>query len=153
MPTTARISYEEFIRLAPDAYAALAAQGKAVDASGLEKSLTELLKIRASQINACAFCLQFHINLARKIGVATAKIDLAASWREAGVYSARERAALAWTEALCRISEGAPDDALYAATLEHFSPSELVYLSVSISTINQWNRLGAALRFTPAAAL
>lgn len=144
-----RIDYNAFRDIAPAAYSGLLALGKAVDDSGLEKSLTELIKIRASQLNGCAFCLQYHLNVARKIGVPTAKLDLVATWREAGVYSEREMAALAWAEALTLIVEGAPDDALYQQTLQHFSREELVFLTVSVATINQWNRIGGALRFAP----
>ncbi len=74
--------------------------------SGLDKALTELIKIRASQINGCAFCVQFHLNLARKAGVPQTKLDLVAVWRDAGVFTAREMAALAWTEALTQVTTG-----------------------------------------------
>src|ERR1700688_2700134 len=108
-----RLSYEDFAKAAPDAYAALGALGKAVDESGLEKSLTELVKLRASQMNGCAFCVSFHLNMLRKVGVAQEKIDLLPVWREAGVYSERELAALAWTEALTAAAPDAASDEAY----------------------------------------
>ncbi|MFZ6861896.1 carboxymuconolactone decarboxylase family protein [Undibacterium sp. Ji67W] len=149
MSSLPALSFEDFIQAAPDVYASLLSLGKAVDASGLDKKLTELIKIRASQINHCAFCLQFHIQIARKLGIPSEKIDLVAVWQEAGIFSAREKAALAWTEALTSVPDGIPNDALYSAMSEHFTQSELVFLSVAISSINQWNRIGVALRFNP----
>ena len=145
----ARCDYEDFARIAPAARAALTALGAAVAESGLEKELTELVKLRASQINGCAFCLQFHLNVSRKLGVPAEKLDLVAAWREAGIFSERELAALAWTEALTGIAAGVPSDEAYAALLRHFSESEAVFLTVAIGTINQWNRIAVALRFTP----
>src|ERR1700678_2152026 len=100
MGTSPRMEFAEFDQKAPAARAALSALSKAVDDSGLEKALTELIKIRASQVNGCAFCVQFHLNAARKAGVSQTKLDLVAVWRDTGVFSAHERAALAWTEAL-----------------------------------------------------
>jgi AhpD family alkylhydroperoxidase len=146
-----RLSYEDFTKAAPGAYAGLVALSKAVDESGLEKSLTELVKLRASQINGCAFCLTFHLNMLRKLGVAPEKIELLPVWREAGVYSSRELAALAWTEAMTDLAPEAASDAAYAALLVQFSPSEATFLNVAIATINAWNRLGIALRFAPLA--
>jgi AhpD family alkylhydroperoxidase len=146
---SARIGYEEFARLAPDARKALTALGAAVDASGLDKGLTELLKLRASQINGCAFCIQFHLNMARKAGVPGQKLDLVAAWREAGAYSPREYAALSWTEALTFSPGDGATDEEYADLLQHFSKEEALFLTVAIGTINQWNRIAAALRFAP----
>jgi AhpD family alkylhydroperoxidase len=146
-----RLSYDDFIKAAPGAYAGLRALGKAVDESDLDKSLVELIKLRASQMNGCAFCVSLHLNLLRKLGVAPEKIDLLPVWREAGVYSERELAALAWTEAMTAdAAEGASDQA-YGALLAHFSESQAMFLNVAIATINAWNRLGAALRFAPLA--
>ncbi|MGD0639918.1 MAG: carboxymuconolactone decarboxylase family protein [Roseiarcus sp.] len=145
----ARLSYEDFAKTAASAHGALLALGNAVDDSGLEKGLTELVKLRASQINGCAYCLQLHLNIARKLGLPGAKLDLVAVWREAGVFTDREMAALAWTEALTeRAAEGASDEN-YAGLLQHFSPSEALFLTVAIGTINQWNRIAGALRFAP----
>jgi AhpD family alkylhydroperoxidase len=148
----ARIGYEEFAGLAPAARAAMAALGKAVDDSGIDKGLSELVKLRASQINGCAFCLYMHLGAARRLGIAPEKIDLVGAWRDADVFSARERAALAWTEALTDVSRtGAPDDA-YAALREHFSEADIAHLTVAVATINAWNRIAISLRFAPQTA-
>ncbi len=144
-----RVDYQAFGKLAPEAYAALLGLGKAVDDSGLDKHLTELVKLRVSQINGCAFCIQHHLNVARKAGVDSAKLDLVAAWQDAGVFSERESAALAWAESLTAVAiQGASDEA-YEALREHFTETEAVFLTVAIGTINNWNRLGVALRFSP----
>ena len=144
-----QMSSEDFAREAQPAYAALLALGKAVDESGLPKALTELVKLRASQINGCAFCAQLHLNVARKVEVATEKLDLVAVWREAGVFDPRERAALGWTEALTRLDRPEALEAARERLLSHFSPEEALHLTVAIGTINQWNRIAVALRFPP----
>jgi AhpD family alkylhydroperoxidase len=149
MSSQPRVDYEPFRKIAPAVYAAMVALGKAVDDSGLDKALTELIKIRASQINGCAFCIQFHLNTARKAGVAAEKLDLVAAWHEAGVYTPREMAALAWTEALTKMATAEVTDALWVQLREHFSESEAVFLTASIGTINNWNRMAGTLRFTP----
>ena len=144
-----RVAYQAFAEVAPAAHAALAALGKAVDDQGLDKSLTELVKLRVSQINGCAFCVQHHLNVARRTGVSAAKLDLVVTWKDAGLFSARERAALAWAECLTALAtQGAPDDA-YSALRAEFTETEAVFLTVAIGTINNWNRLGVALRFAP----
>ena len=107
------------------------------------------MKLRVSQINNCAFCLQIHLNVSRKLGVPQEKLDLVATWEEAGIFSEKECAALAWAEALAHLAGHSVSDAAYAAVREHFSEEEVVFLSVSIATINAWNRLGAAFRFAP----
>lgn len=144
-----RSDWPSFEQAAPSVVAALRMLGKAVDDSGLDKQLTELLKLRASQLNGCAFCLQFHLNLARKLGLAQAKIDLVATWREAGVFSARERAALAWTEALTLMAQQHVADALYAEVQAEFSESEIAFLTTAVGAINAWNRIAGALQFSP----
>ena len=148
-----RMDYAEFVDTAGGVSAALQALGKAVDASGLEKPLTELIKLRASQINGCAFCVQFHLNLSRKLGVAPAKLDLVAVWRDTpAVFTARERAALAWTEALttlARASEHGVEDSAYDAVREQFSKTEVAFLTAAIANIQAWNRIAVSLRFAP----
>ncbi|HEY6413263.1 MAG TPA: carboxymuconolactone decarboxylase family protein [Edaphobacter sp.] len=147
--TEARMEFADFERIAPEARAALSALSKAVGDSGLDKGLTELIKIRASQINGCAFCVQFHLNLARKLRVSQTKLDLMAVWRDAGVFTKREMAALAWTEVLTEIgTEGVGDEA-YAAVKVEFGESELIFLTAAIASINAWNRIAMAYRFTP----
>ncbi|MDP1962848.1 MAG: carboxymuconolactone decarboxylase family protein [Reyranella sp.] len=144
-----RIAYDSFTKTAPAAQAALLAMGKTADESGLDKEIVELAKLRVSQINNCAFCLQIHLNVSRKLGIAQEKLDLVAAWHEAGIFSERECAALAWAEALTHLAGCSVSDAVYDAVRKHFSESELVFLSTAIATINAWNRLGAAFRFAP----
>ena len=144
-----RLTYQQFSKTAPAAQAALLAMGKAVEEAGLDKQLIELVKLRVSQINNCAFCLQIHLNVARRIGVPQEKLDLVATWEEAGLFSARECAALAWAEQLARLAGHSVSDESYAAARQHFSEDELLWLSVAIANINAWNRLGAAFRFAP----
>ena len=144
-----RISWNDFDRAAPAVTVALRALGQAVDDSGLDKSLTELIKLRASQINGCAYCIQYHLNLARRVGVVPAKLDLVAAWREAGIYGARERAALAWAEALTRMAERPVCDAVYTELQAQFSETEIAFLTSAIGAINAWNRIAGALQFAP----
>jgi AhpD family alkylhydroperoxidase len=120
--------------------------GKAILRSGLEDSLAELVKIRASQINGCARCLHMHTAAARKAGETEERLYLLDAWRESPLYSERERAALAWTEALTLIAETrAPDDA-YRALQAQFSEEEQVTLTLLIVAINGWNRIQVGFR-------
>jgi AhpD family alkylhydroperoxidase len=144
-----RISYETFQKTAPGAQAALLAMGKSTEESGLDKTIVELAKLRVSQINSCAFCLQIHLNVSRRLGVAQEKLDLVATWHEAGIFSDKECAALAWAETLTRLADRSVPDEAYEAVRRHFSEAEVVALSVAIANINAWNRLGAAFRFAP----
>jgi AhpD family alkylhydroperoxidase len=132
----------DYRKASPAAYQAMIGLQTAVDKSGLEKSLIELLKIRASQINKCAFCLHMHTKDARKAGVTEERIYLLDAWRESSLYSERERAALAWTEALTLLPEqGAPEE-LYAEMKARFSEAEIVNVTLAIGAINAWNRIG-----------
>ncbi len=120
--------------------------GKVVLQSGLEMRLTELLKIRASQINGCAFCLHMHTADARKHGETGERLYLLDAWRDSPLYSARERAALEWTEALTLLTEThAPDDA-YRALQAQFTPEEQVARTLMIVAINGWNRIQVGFR-------
>ena len=143
-----RLTSEEYSRLAPGVQDGILVINKAVKAGGVEPELLELMKLRASQINGCAYCVQMHLNVSREMGVAPEKLDLIAVWREAGVYSEREMAALAWTELITEIAQGVSDEA-YAAVHEHFSEAEVAILTGLIIEINAWNRLGALYRFAP----
>ena len=144
-----RIEYMVFHEIAPEFATSMATITHALKKSGIEPELRELIKIRASQLNGCAFCIQFHLNDARKINVPSAKLDLLAAWREAGIFSPRESAALDWTERLTLIAQQHIDNAAYGALQEHFSEREIGLLTVAISQINAWNRIAAPLRFTP----
>ena len=139
----ARLNYN---KTSPATYQALLALQATVDKSGLEKPLLELVKIRASQVNKCAFCLHMHTRDARKAGVSEERIYVLEAWRESPLYTERERAALAWTEALTLLPEtGAPDD-VYAEVAAQFSEPEIVSLTLAISAINLWNRFGVGFR-------
>jgi AhpD family alkylhydroperoxidase len=120
-----------------------------VEDSGLERSLLELVKTRASQINGCAYCLDMHTKDARAAGETEQRLYTLTAWREAPFFSERERAALAWTEAVTRISEHHIEDALYDELRRHFSEKESVDLTLAIVTINGWNRLAIPFQ-TPA---
>jgi AhpD family alkylhydroperoxidase len=147
--TNPRIEYTAFQDIVPEFATGMAAITHALRKSSIEPELRELIKIRASQLNGCAFCVQFHLNDARKINVPAPKLDLLATWREAGIFSARERAALDWTERITLMAQHSIDDAAYEALKEHFSEREIGVLTVAISQINAWNRIAAPLRFTP----
>jgi AhpD family alkylhydroperoxidase len=136
----------EHQKVAPAATKAVAALEGYVRSSGLEPSLWELVKIRASQINGCAFCIHMHTRDARARGESEERLYLLSAWRESPLYSERERAALEWTEALTLISEThAPDD-VYERVRRQFTEEELVNLTVGIGTINVWNRLAIGFR-------
>ena len=115
---------------------------------GLDHTLLELVKLRASQINGCAFCVQYHILQGESLGIPVDKLNLVVVWREAPQFSARERAALAWTEALTLLDGGVSDE-VYAQASAEFSEKELAYLTSAIASINVWNRFGVAYRWTP----
>ena len=144
-----RISYETFQKTAPGAQAALLAMGKSTEESGLDKTIVELAKLRVSQINNCAFCLQIHLNVSRRLGLPQEKLDLVATWHEAGIFSDKECAALSWAETLTRLDGRNVSDEAYAAVRTVFSEAEVIALSVAVANINAWNRLGAAFRFAP----
>jgi AhpD family alkylhydroperoxidase len=147
--TKPRIGWQEFQKIAPDAYAALTKLSMAIGASGLDLGLVELLKLRASQINGCAFCTQYHLNAARKHGVAAEKLDLLVVWRESGIFTAREQAALAWTEKLTLVAGNHISDEDFAAVTAEFSTDEVAWLTAAIGLINTWNRIAGPLRFPP----
>ncbi len=145
----ARSEYETFKTIAPDVYDAVFGLTQAAGRAGLDKQLLELIKLRASQINGCAFCLQYHILQGERLGLPVDKLNLVAVWREAPIFSSRERAALAWTEALTFLPDGVSDE-VYAEASREFSEKELIYLTSAVASINVWNRFGAAYRWTPA---
>ena len=146
----ARKEYRDFMSLTPDAYDAVLALGQIAGKAGMDKQLLELIKLRASQINGCAFCVQYHILEGEKLGVPADKLNLVVVWREAPQFSPRERAALAWTEALTLLADGVSDE-VYAQASAEFSEKELAYLTSAVASINVWNRFGAAFRWTPPA--
>jgi AhpD family alkylhydroperoxidase len=131
---------------APVAMKALANLEAQVAGSGLDPTLMELVKIRASQINGCAFCLHMHTRDARAKGESEERIYLLDAWRESPLYSAHERAALAWTEAVTLVSQTHVPDAVYEEVRAEFEPEELVKLTLLITTINAWNRFAISFR-------
>ena len=138
-----------FYQAAPETVNALMALENQVTSTGLEQSLIELVKTRASQINGCAYCINMHTQDARKHGETEQRLYLLNAWREAPAYTERERAALAWTEAVTLISDThAPDD-VYQEVRTQFSEAETVNLTMLIATINAWNRLAISFRAVP----
>jgi AhpD family alkylhydroperoxidase len=138
---------------APDMFRAMLAFSRSA-AKGLDPVLGELVRIRASQLNKCAFCLDMHVRDARKAGETDERIFLLDAWQEAGdVYTGKERAALALTEAITVLTEGFVPDEVWAGARAHFDEDELVRLVGAITAINAWNRLGVAYRLAPGTAL
>lgn len=138
-----------YAQVAPAALKGMLELEKYVAGSGLERTLYELVKTRASQINGCAYCLDMHTKDARKAGETEQRLYALSAWPETPFYSERERAALAWTEALTLISEDEVSDALYEATRKHFDEAEMVALTMAIIAINGWNRLAISFRTVP----
>lgn len=132
----------------PKAFKALVHVEQQIRRSGLEESLLELVKLRASQINGCAWCLDMHSKDARAMGETDQRMDLLAAWHDAPCYTERERAALAWTEAVTLIAEDEVSDEVYEEVRRHFDEKSLVDLTVAIIAINGWNRLNVAFRTT-----
>ena len=132
--------------VAPDAIATMRRMEDYLHDCGLEHSLIELVKMRASQINGCAFCLHMHSMDARAAGETEARLYLLNAWRESRLYTARERTALEWTEALTLVAQSQAPDADYEALKAQFTPKEIVDLTMLIGAINVWNRLSIGLR-------
>jgi len=135
-----------YFAVAPKALEPMLALEATIKASGLEFSLIELVKMRASQINGCGFCLHMHSKDARAAGESEERLYLLNGWRESSLYTPRERAALAWTEALTLIAQTGAPDADYEGLQPHFSEVEIVNLTLLITTINAWNRLAVGFR-------
>lgn len=132
--------------VAPDGLAALAGVESYIQKSGLDHKLVALVNTRVSQINGCAYCLHMHTEEARKLGESPVRLYLLDAWRESTLYSARERAALAWAEALTHIAATHAPDEDYDDARRHFSEKELADLSIAIAMINAWNRLAIGAR-------
>ncbi|MBX3688765.1 carboxymuconolactone decarboxylase family protein [Dokdonella sp.] len=137
----------DYRNASPEAFKALLNTEMQVHKSGLEESLIELVKTRASQINGCAYCLDMHTKDARALGETEQRLYLLSAWREAPCYSERERAALAWTEAVTEIAMTQEiSDELYAQTHAHFDDKGIVDLTLAVIAINGWNRMAIAFR-------
>ncbi len=139
----------EYAKVAPGVVDAMRGLERYAHASGLDRKLLELVKMRASQMNGCAYCIDMHSKDARALGESEQRLFALDAWRETPFFDARERAALAWTEAVTRIADGhAPDD-VFDEVRRHFSEKELVDLTLAIAAINGWNRLAIAFRTVP----
>jgi AhpD family alkylhydroperoxidase len=139
--------------LAPQSIAAMRELEKSFKSSGLEEALLALVKLRASQINGCAFCIDMHVAHLLALGETATRLHHLPAWRESPAYSDRERAALGWCEALTRLSETGAPDADYDALRLQFEPAEQVSLTLAIGAINVWNRLKVGFRSPPAGAI
>jgi len=134
-------------KIAPDLMKAMGALEAAVAGSGLEKSMIELVKTRASQINGCAFCVHMHTKDARALGETEERLYVLSAWRESPLYTDRERAALAWTESVTLVSQTNVPDDVYEQVRGSFSDEEIVKLTMLVATINAWNRIAVSFRF------
>jgi AhpD family alkylhydroperoxidase len=139
----------DFLKTDPNAVKAMMALQNYVNASGLESRLLELVKLRASQINGCGYCIDMHSKDARAHGETEQRLYGLDAWAETPFYSERERAALSWTEALTWVGDGHVPDSAYTQAREHFDEKELVNLTMAVVAINGWNRLCIALRVVP----
>lgn len=137
------------MKVAPGAYKAMMALETYVRQSGLERPLLELVRMRASQINGCAYCIDMHSKDARAAGESEQRLYELDAWRETPFYTERERAALEWTEALTLVHQGHVPDEVYESVRKHFSEKELVDLTAAVVAINAWNRIAISLRSVP----
>ncbi len=142
----ARLDYS---KASPAAFKAMFALQTAVNTSGLESSLLELIKLRVSQINGCAFCIDLHFREAKAKGEKEERLYLLDAWRESPVYTPREQAALAWAEAVTHLTPDHVPDEVYTLTKDHFTPEELVNLTLAVVAINGWNRFSISFRVPP----
>jgi AhpD family alkylhydroperoxidase len=136
----------EYMKHGPGAIKALSGLELHLAKCGLERSLLHLLKLRASQINGCAFCIDLHTGEALTEGENPTRLHLLSVWRETPLFSEREQVALAWTEAVTLLTGGGPSDELYARALQQFTEEELVNLNLAVVAINGWNRFSVTFR-------
>ncbi len=139
-------NFKEYANAAPAVYHAMLALENTVRESGLEASLLELVRMRASQINGCAYCLDMHSKDARAKGETEQRLYVLPAWRETSFYNERERAALEWTEAVTLISQNHIEDELFERVRKVFSPKELAELTLAVVAINGWNRFSISFR-------
>lgn len=139
----------EIAKVAPGVYHAMFGLGNYLNQSGLELPLQYLVELRASQINGCAYCIDMHWKDVRAIGETEQRLYGLDAWRESPYYTDRERAALAWTEAVTRLAEGQVLEQVYEEVRPHFTEKELADLTLAVATINAWNRLNIASRTVP----
>jgi AhpD family alkylhydroperoxidase len=139
----------DYAKVAPGAYRAMLGLEHYLHESGLEQSLLHLIKLRASQINGCAYCLDMHWKDLKSIGETDQRLYELNAWEESPFYTDRERAALAWTEAVTRVADSRVPDDLYNEVRKQFSETELANLTLAVATINAWNRLAISARTVP----
>ncbi|MEM4990539.1 carboxymuconolactone decarboxylase family protein [Collimonas sp. H4R21] len=139
----------DFYSAGKDAIKALIGVENQINKGSLDILLKELVRLRASQINGCAFCLDMHVTDARKAGESERRMATVAAWRETPFFSERERAALEWTESLTLVSQNHVPDAVWEAVRPHFTDTELVELTLLVTSINSWNRFAIAFRKMP----
>jgi AhpD family alkylhydroperoxidase len=139
----------DFVKETPGAYKAMAGLETYLSECGLEHSLLHLVKLRTSQMNGCAFCIDMHWKDLRAAGESEQRLYSLDAWREGPFYTDRERAALEWAEAVTRVADGHVPDAIYERVRTHFSATELSNLTVAVATINAWNRLAISSRSEP----
>ena len=138
-----------YAKVAPGVYDAMDSLDRYLQACGLEEALLHLVRLRASQINGCAYCLDMHWKDLRTLGEAEQRLYSLDAWRESPYYNERERAALAWTEAVTLVANGHVPDAVYEEVRPHFSERELSDLTLAVAAINAWNRLSISARLVP----
>jgi AhpD family alkylhydroperoxidase len=139
----------DYFKVAPAAYEPLTALEKYLHSSGIEPHILHLMKLRASQINGCAYCIDMHWKDLRALGESEQRLYGLDAWEESPYYSDRERAALAWTEAVTNIQNGHASDEVYKYVRQHFSEKEIADLTLAVAMINLWNRLAISGRTTP----
>lgn len=139
----------DYYKIAPAGVQPMLAMEKYLRECGLDHRLVELVKTRASQINGCAFCLDMHTSDARKAGESEIRLYMLSAWHESSRFTEKERAALAWTEALTLVAKTHAPDEVYAELLKHFTEVEVVNLTLLITTINAWNRIAIGFRAVP----
>jgi AhpD family alkylhydroperoxidase len=138
-----------FYKSGPEAMKAMSALEQQIARSGLEKSLIELVRLRASQINGCAYCVDVHTADARKAGESERRLSTVAVWRETPFFTDTERAALEWTESVTLVANTRVPDDVWIRVKDHFTPAEMVDLTLLVNTINSWNRFAIAFRKLP----
>jgi AhpD family alkylhydroperoxidase len=139
----------DFMKVSPGVYRAMAGLEHYLRGSGLEETLLHLIKLRASQINSCAYCMDMHWKDLKAAGEQDQRLYELNAWEEAPFYTDRERAALAWTDAVTRVSETHVPDEVYDKVRKHFAEKELADLTLAVATINAWNRLAISARTVP----
>lgn len=138
-----------FYKFGPEAMKAMSALEQQIARSGLEKTLIELVRLRASQINGCAYCIDVHTSDARKAGESERRLSTVAVWRETPFFTDTERAALEWTESVTLVANTRVPDDVWNRVKDHFTPAEMVDLTLLVNTINSWNRFAIAFRKLP----